>query len=80
MSKETMSEKVDTMFDYGPDDVEEAEQFIAKIEGTDAFWHLIAILCVKSTEMRRLEERISELEQINENMRDSFRRKNEYGF
>lgn len=76
--------KVETMFEYGPADVEEAKRFIVKIEGTDAFWHLIAMLIVNNTHLKErlesAENKIEELEKTNEKVRDSFGGGNEYRY
>ncbi len=84
MSDNKMIEKVETMFAYGPDNVEEIKKLVTKIEGTEAFWHLVSVLVVKSTEIAKanseLEDRVRELEQVNERLGESFRNRNEYGF
>lgn len=81
--EETNEEKIDEMIDYNAD-TDDVQKFIKKIEGTDDFWYFIAKLFSKTQEahieLDNLKQRVKELEEINENMSNSFRKKNEYGY
>lgn len=59
---------------------DEDRYFIKSIEGTDPYWFLIAVLVQKCKNVDDLEKRVKELEEVMENMRGSFKRKNEYGY
>lgn len=77
-----IEKKIDTMLEHEPTDVDEIIKLINKIEGTHGDRYLLAQLVselsIMKMENRRLDERVKELERVNERMGETFRNSEYY--
>lgn len=79
-----IEKKIDTMFDHMPTDTDEIIKLVNKLEGTHGDRYLLAMLVSMVSLLKRnesrLNDRIQELENINERQAEAFRNANEYRY
>lgn len=79
-----IEKKIDVMMDHQSRDTDEIIKLVNKIEGTHGDRYLLSVLVAEVNTLRsnvqRLSDRVQDLENINESLSDSLRRKNEYQY